>query len=394
MRKLAILFFIVHSIQLHAQNEIQVSSDFPGGNIVVSKISNDTVFITPDLSFTEGEWFYWYFKVSNIKGRTVTFQFDKKNLFAKYGPAYSINNNDSWKWYGGNEVKNNAFTYQFGPKDSVARFSMGFPYTEENLEQFVKELNNKEKLLIDTLCLSPGNRIIEKILIPAASKVPKHKVLITARHHACEMMANYVLEGLIESLLNDINLTYLRDNVEFLIVPFVDKDGVENGEQGKNRIPRDHNRDYVGESVHNSTKAIREFIPEWADGKLEIALDLHCPWIKNEGNEHIYLVGNANPEIESNQLLFSRHLEKYSKGELKYYHNGFLPFGEKWNTSANYTKGKSFSSWANDIDGIGFSATLEFPYANISEVPVSKDGARTFGKAVVFAIQEYLRIQN
>ncbi|MEL7587500.1 MAG: hypothetical protein AAGU19_12365 [Prolixibacteraceae bacterium] len=49
---------------LNGQNNFKVSSDFPGGNIMVTKISGDTVSVKPDLSFTAGEWFYWYFKIS------------------------------------------------------------------------------------------------------------------------------------------------------------------------------------------------------------------------------------------------------------------------------------------------------------------------------------------
>jgi hypothetical protein len=43
---------------------------------------------------------------------------------------------------------------------------------------------------------------------------------------------------------------WFRENVEVVIVPFMDKDGVEEGDQGKNRKPHDHNRDYIGESIH------------------------------------------------------------------------------------------------------------------------------------------------
>ena len=52
------------------------------------------------------------------------------------------------------------------------------------------------------------------------------------------MMARYVLEGMIETLLSkDKNITSLRENTEFMIIPFMDKDGVEDGDQGKARIP-------------------------------------------------------------------------------------------------------------------------------------------------------------
>ena len=84
--------------------------------------------------------------------------------------------------------------------------------------------------------------------------------------------------------------------VEFFVVPFVDKDGVEDGDQGKNRRPHDHNRDYGGRadgdhSIYASTRALRERIPAWSGGKLRVALDLHCPWIRGEHNEVIYFVG-------------------------------------------------------------------------------------------------------
>jgi len=104
---------------------------------------------------------------------------------------------------------------------------MAFPYTEKNLKEFLENLKNRELLKTDTLCLSPENRVIEKITIPALGKNTNRKVLITARHHACEMMANYVLEGIIKSLLNDKNLQLLREDSEFLIIPFMDKDGFQ-----------------------------------------------------------------------------------------------------------------------------------------------------------------------
>ncbi|MDD2382431.1 MAG: M14-type cytosolic carboxypeptidase, partial [Mariniphaga sp.] len=147
------------------QNQIKVTSDFPGGNIVVSRIEGDTVWLEPNLSFTQGKWFYWYFKVSGISGKTVRFQFNENNLFAKYGPAYSINNDETWKWYGENRVENNSFTYTFSPQDTVAYFSVAFPYTEKNLSTFLGNLRNKEALMIDTLCFSPGNRTVKKITI-------------------------------------------------------------------------------------------------------------------------------------------------------------------------------------------------------------------------------------
>ena len=370
-----------------AQN-LKISSAFPGGNIVVNKIKGDTVWLKPDLSFTEGDWFYWYFKISGTAGKKIRFQFEQDNVFTRYGPAYSINNNKNWKWYGENRVSDNGFTFDFAPEDTVGYFSMAFPYTAKSLYEFLESTKNSESCIIDTLCLSPENRIVEKIIISSVNGT-KRKVLITARHHACEMMASYVLEGIINSLLNDVDLQDMRGDTEFLIIPFMDKDGVENGEQGKNRIPRDHNRDYDDEPVHNSTAALKKFVSEWSNGKLKFALDLHCPWIHGNRNEDIYIVGAQYPEIEAEQKVFSKLLEKHSSGEIKSIHKNFLPFGEAWNTGANYTKGISFAGWAAQLEGIEMATTLEYPYSNISGMMVMKDNSRIFGKNVAYSIKEY-----
>ncbi len=393
-QKLILMVLFLPIFCANGQNTIIITSDFPGGNIVVNKISADTVWLKPDLSFTKGDWFYWYFKISGISGKKITFKFDQNNVFAKYGPAYSLNNDFTWKWYGENRTANNSFSFSFLEQDTIAFFSMAFPYTEKNLKEFLENLKNRELLKTDTLCLSPENRVIEKITIPALSKNTNRKVLITARHHACEMMASYVLEGIIKSLLNDKNIQSLRNDTEFLIIPFMDKDGVENGEQGKNRIPRDHNRDYGENPVHNSTAALKIFVPEWSQGKLKVALDIHCPWIHGKNNEDIYIVGSSDEQIEQNQIIFSQLLEKNSSGEIKSYHKNFLPFGESWNTGANYSQGISFAKWAGGIEEISISTTIEYPYANISGTMVSKDNSRVFGETISFSIREYIEFMD
>ncbi len=384
------LFFFAVGL-IFSQDEPVISSDFAGGNIIVVKTGDDTLWLKPDLSETEGEWFYWYFKVSNISGKEIFFQFMMDNQFTAFGPAYSINNNNTWKWYGENRVHKNGFSFAFSPEDTVAWFCTAFPYTGKDLDSFLGRSRIMDRLVRDTLCISPENRVIEKLSIRPSGDNPETRVLITARHHACEMMANYVLEGIIESILNEVELSYLRDQVEFLIVPFMDKDGVENGEQGKNRMPRDHNRDYVGESIHQSTAALREKIPAWSGGKMKIALDLHCPWITGMNNEWIYLVGKEDPIMEAEQVRFAELLENHTRGELSFRSGDFLPYGTAWNVSKSFTKGMSFSDWASGLDKVSLATTLEFPYANILGVQVTKDNARAFGKAMAFALMDYLK---
>jgi hypothetical protein len=123
---------------------------------------------------------------------------------------------------------------------------------------------------------------------------------------------------------------------------------------------------------------------------LKIALDLHCPWIRGDNNEWIYMVGSMDSLNQTRQMIFSRLIEQYAAGELRYSHDNFLPFGQAWNKAGNYRQGKSFGSWATELEGMSVAGTLEFPYANVLGTAVTKDNARIFGRAMAFAIQEYL----
>ena len=112
-----------------------------------------------------------------------------------------------------------------------------------------------------------------------------------------------VLLGLVVlSVLTANNLQKsLRENIEIRAVPFTDKDGVVDGDQGKNRRPHDHCRDYNDDkpSIHPEVAAIRAMLQDWSKeaGDPSVVMDIHCPWLrgswleKDNSNEYIYTVG-------------------------------------------------------------------------------------------------------
>jgi hypothetical protein len=221
---------------------------------------------------------------------------------------------------------------------------------------------------------------------------PRLRVLITARHHACEAIANYVLEGMLDAILaNDDDGYWFVRNVEVMAVPFMDKDGVDSGDQGKNRRPHDHNRDYIGPSVYPETAALRTRVRNWSNGKLRAAFDLHCPYLRGDHNEDIYLVGSRNQGMWKQQQDFGTLLEKaIASGALPYQASHNLPYGKGWNNASNYSAGRSFCQWAEGIDGLRLSASLEIPYANAGGEIVTPGAARSFGRSLAKALRQYL----
>jgi len=370
---------------------VQVDSDYPGGNIVVDRIEGDDIYVHQDLRDTRGDWFYWNFRVRGAAGRTLTVHFTGSNAIGVRGPAVSSDGGKSWRWLGA--VRDKSFRCTFNADALDVRFCLAIPYVQSNLDEFLQKYRKHPNLRVDTLCQSKKGRDVQRLHLGRLDGRPKHRVLITCRHHSCEMMASYSLEGLLSAMLSDSDDgRWLQEHVELLVVPFMDKDGVQDGDQGKNRKPHDHNRDYDGNSLYPEVKTLREFIPKWSDGLLRFALDMHDPGIRGDYHETIYLVENDGPTTE-NVRLFALFLEASRSGSLPFLAEDNLAFGTAWNTRGNYTTGMSFSHWAGALPDIRFAATVEIPYANVSGRPVTADSARAFGTDLAKALRKFLECQ-
>ncbi|MCR4414206.1 MAG: M14 family zinc carboxypeptidase [Thermoguttaceae bacterium] len=373
--------------------ELRVDAEIPAGNIVVERIEGDRVELRQDLRDTEGWWFYWHFRVRGAAGRTLTFRFTNGNPIGVRGPALSNDAGQTWRWLGAESVRDASFRHSFGPDENDVRFCFAMPYVEANLRAFLARHAKNPCLRAETLCVTKKGRPVERLHLGKLDGSPKHRVFVTCRHHACEMMASWALEGLMESVLDDAEHgRWLRENVEFLVVPFVDKDGVEQGDQGKNRKPHDHNRDYLGASIYPSVAAIRELVPTWSQGLLDLALDLHCPWIRGGGsgpgsNEQIVLVGGPGAETWARQQALGKVLQEVQRGPLVYDPKHNIPHGVGWNTGA---EPRSCSRWAATLPGTHTAVTVELPYANAGGKPVTAESARAFGHDLARAIARYV----
>ena len=217
--------------------------------------------------------------------------------------------------------------------------------------------------------------------------------MFTARHHCSETTASWVFEGIVDAFLADDDLgAWLRANVELMGVPFVDYDGVQAGDQGKNRKPHDHNRDY-SEFIYPETKALTEWIGDHAKGRLDAFIDLHCPWIRGEYNEFVYAT-RKDPKImppTAQEERFSAILEKVQSGALRYKAANDLPFGTAWNKGVNFAQGWSSVIWAcHNVKEPKVCRAMEFPFANANGAVVTPEKCRAFGRDIALALRALL----
>jgi hypothetical protein len=367
----------------------RLDAAFPGGNIVVEGRRGDQVFLKQDLRDTRGNWFYWAFRARGFAGQEVTFRFTGGKVVGVRGPAVSHDGGVTWSWLRGG-FDPVSFRHAFASGADDVRFAMAVPYLERDLAAFLGAQRPGEHLQVETLCRSRKGRSIERIGAGRLDGGARRRVLLTARHHACESMASFVLEGILAGVLAaDEEGAWLRDNVELMAVPFMDKDGVEEGDQGKNRRPRDHNRDYAGASLYPSVRALREQVPAWAADRLALALDLHCPGQRGRLDETVFFVGSRDPDNWRRIQELSTVIERVQRGPIAFSARNNLPYGTAWNTSGNEADGKSFASWARELPGT-FATTLEVAYANANGTAVTASSARSLGQDLARALRHFL----
>jgi hypothetical protein len=346
-----------------------IDANFPGGNITVEIVRGNTVWLRQDLRTNTENWFYWNFRVQGAAGRTIRFMFTGGDVFGARGPCFS-SDGIHWQWLGREILDGNSFTFVFPESLNCAFFAFGFPYTEQNLLSFLAEHPEFEKTV---LTLSEKGRAVEKLSL--WSKTGKQHILLTARHHACEGMANFVLEGLLNYFVSDTaESRYLRDQVDVHIVPFVDKDGVEDGDQGKMRPPHDHWEDYNDHPIYASTKAIIEESCSWR-GKISLAMDLHCPAMRGDIHDEIFVV-EPEPNWMPQLNRFYDHLEKETSSFLPFTRENSIPYNVDWNVAGP----NSSDYFRNQRQVMAF--TLEFPYAQAGGKTVTVENARLFGEAL------------
>jgi hypothetical protein len=291
---------LLTALPILSAEDIKINSTFAGGNVVLAKVDKKTVYLTPDLR--EGQpWFYWCFDAEVSKPGRYIFNLGKPQKIGVQGPAISFDDGKTWQWLGNTQVEltseSESFSYEFSSKNQRVRFSVAIPYLQENLDNFLRSHAENKLLHKGELAKTRTGKTVELLRIGNPG-TGLEAMLVTARHHACESMASYVLEGFLEEALsNSPTAVEFRKKYVLFAVPLVDKDGVQNGDQGKNRKPHDHNRDYGENPIFPEIRAIQELAHLQ---KIHYSVDFHCPALRGDIHEAFHFLGYGLPHIKQN----------------------------------------------------------------------------------------------
>jgi hypothetical protein len=300
----------------------------------------------------------------------------------------SLDGGRTWRWLGAEAVKDGTFSYAFPANANDVRFSVGMPYVRADLDRFLARHKDHPFLQAETLAKTPKGRDVVMVRVGDKGKRAPFAIAVTARHHCCEMMASYVLEGLVEgALADDAAGRWLRENAEFLLVPFMDTDGVENGDQGKGRPPHDHNRDYLDQPLYAEVVALKEKLPAWSAGRPLVFLDLHDPALKTDIHETVHFLEPEERDQAQRLDELTTFLERNQQGPIIYSKQTTMRFGTGYNKA---TPGIS-AGWARSLPNTILGCTMETAYANAGGSEVNAHSAKELGRDLAVALKDLLK---
>lgn len=350
---------------------MKITKDFPGGNINVLSISGDDVFVEREVRENTG-YFYWAFCVKGAQGRKVRFIFPGHTRVGRFGVAVS-HDLKNWHWSNSKEVIDgkDAFSYSFSENEDCVYFAHDMIYSEEMLKDFAKANN----ITIETFIKTKKGRNVPSFTIGEGEKI----VVLTSRHHACESTGTYVLQGFAQGCLEK-----KIDGIKFLFVPFVDFDGVMDGDHGKNRLPYDHNRDYGETPIYNETARLRQIADS---GKVLMNFDFHSPHHDSGINEYPYLMQFPEERIYKTISENLREATLNDENSMTYTGEQDINFGDQWNSpltpnAKNYFLKRTI---------LKSSVTMETPYFGLEDNMFTQEKAINMGRHLYDAVYGILK---
>jgi hypothetical protein len=375
-----------------ASGLLEVSSDFPGGSVVVQELDQQQrrLSIVPMTHVDRGWVCWWYFKLSGIRpGETITLDVGEGVWATPERASWSLDNR-TWQHTVPGKRDGKRIVYEQKIEAAEAWFAWGPPFVPQDAQALVEQA---AAACLDAkafeLCRTRQGRAVPALSVKPAGPAGEERfgIWVQARQHAWESGASWVCRGFTEWLVSDDpRAAELRKKAAVIVVPVMDIDNVAIGAGGKQEKPQDHNRDWSDKPHHASVTAAQQQIKELdRQGRFDLFIDLHNPG-PSDKNPYYYI---APPEQLT--ALGQRNIEEFiaaSKAEM----TGPLKFeGKTLVSGANYDPAwrQISKNWvtSHTRDHV-VAVTLETAW----NTPAStQDNYRRVGRELGLAVERYLR---
>lgn len=367
---------------------MHISSAFDSGNIVVvdaSKPSDIQLEIRPDAGEDHFQWFH--FRVTGAGGETLRMRVTNASK-ASYPEGWenyrACASYDRQHWFRvPASYDKGELVIEHAPQLDTVYYSYFAPYSHERHGDLVAEAASMPDVSYERLGATVDGRDMDLLQIgePAEGKLA---CWLIARQHPGESMAEWLVEGLLERLLDsdDATARWLRERAVFYVVPNMNPDGSVRGHLRNNAVGANLNREWETPTMERSPEVflVRERMKQsGVDFFLDIHGDEALPYNFISGAEGIPSWSEADV---ARQKVFLDALLAASPDFQTKHGYPVPPAGQANMTMASNWVGEQFRC---------LSMTLEQPFKDTADTPHedgwSPERARKFGHAQLDALR-------
>jgi murein tripeptide amidase MpaA len=237
---------------------VRISSNFDGGNIQVIRAENETdiqLSIQKDNQSDFFQWFYFKLDSTSLMAHKLTITDLQNSAYPDGWQNYqAVASYDRQEWFRvDTHFDGDNLIIEHTPEQEHIYFAYFAPFSYERhlslLAWAQGSLDCKQVFLGNTL----DGRDMSMLQIGQPGE-HKKSIWITARQHPGETMAQWLVEGLLERLLdeNDGLARLLHDKAVFYVVPNMNPDGGVRGHLRTNAKGVNLNREWAQPSIQNS----------------------------------------------------------------------------------------------------------------------------------------------
>jgi len=263
---------------------------------------------------------HWHFQVQAVPGSDLTIilkNFDniwngqKAYPISDSTPCFISQDGKNWMLIPTELLPDNRLKISVHMEGDRLYLASLEPYRISDLEKFLLEIGDNPLVHIDTIGRTSEGRSLEMVRVGNPNAA--HRVFLRARAHGFETAGNWIVQGLIKTLLQDKSSPYLQSYCLY-VLPMANKDAVALGRTRFNAQGMDLNRNWdqpADPKLCPENYALENWFKKMiaAGKKPDLAIDLHND---REGNLHVSHPNTNLPVYLSHAQRLESLLYKYT----------------------------------------------------------------------------------
>lgn len=291
---------------------MHISANFDAGNIEVINAEDQTniqLAIRPDVG---GEFFQWFnFRLSGEVGEQYVLNImnaGKASYLAGWEDYQAVASYDREYWFRlPTSYKEGKLTITAELACESIQIAYFAPYSYERHQDLLAAVQVHPLACLEHLGETLDQRDLTLVKVGNGDS-KKRSIWITARQHPGETMAEWLVEGLLNSLLDEDNATakLLLEKANFYIVPNMNPDGSVRGHLRTNAVGTNLNREWANPSLEKSPEVFH-VINKMQETGVDLFYDVHG----DEALPYVFLAGSQGTPSYNDRLAHLR--DKFSE---------------------------------------------------------------------------------